>query len=106
MLSSPIGIHYDQGLKCIEAGKHVHFNKTMTTTSAEALDLIARVLPKGLRLVASPGQMTQPQNREIRKRLIAGAIGQVIWATTGAGFGDYHENSWFEPATTPQQRRS
>ena len=92
VIASPIGLHYDQGLKCIEAGKHVHFNKTMTTASADALDLIARAVAKGVRLVCSPGQMTQPQNREIRKRLMEGAIGQVTWATTGAGFGDYHEN--------------
>src|SRR5689334_15601307 len=34
-LCSPIGVHFDQGMKAIQAGKHLHFNKTMTTTKAE-----------------------------------------------------------------------
>ena len=32
-LCSPIGLHYDQGMKAIAAGKHIHFNKTMTVYS-------------------------------------------------------------------------
>ena len=35
-IGSPIGIHYEQGLKALQAGKHIHFNKTMTTTTEEA----------------------------------------------------------------------
>ena len=39
-IASPIGLHYEQGKKALLAGKHIHFNKTMTTTVAEATDLI------------------------------------------------------------------
>jgi len=39
-IASPIGLHYQQGRQALEAGKHIHFNKTMTTTAAEATDLI------------------------------------------------------------------
>src|SRR5687767_5821877 len=35
-IASPIGLHYQQGKQALQAGKHVHFNKTMTTTVAEA----------------------------------------------------------------------
>src|SRR5687768_3372840 len=38
-IGTPIGLHYEQGVRAIEAGKHVHLNKTMTTTVAEADDL-------------------------------------------------------------------
>src|SRR5919199_153105 len=31
-VASPISLHYEQGKQAITAGKHVHFNKTMTTT--------------------------------------------------------------------------
>ncbi|MBV9470294.1 MAG: Gfo/Idh/MocA family oxidoreductase, partial [Abitibacteriaceae bacterium] len=55
-VGTPIGMHYDQWVKAIEAGKHVHFNKTMTTTVAEADDLIRRAAAKGIKLVASPGE--------------------------------------------------
>jgi predicted dehydrogenase len=40
-LCSPIGLHYEQGMAAIRAGKHVHFNKTMCTAAKEADDLIA-----------------------------------------------------------------
>ena len=39
-IASPIGLHYEQGRQALLAGKHIHFNKTMTTTVAEATELI------------------------------------------------------------------
>ncbi|MBW7462393.1 Gfo/Idh/MocA family oxidoreductase, partial [Paenibacillus sepulcri] len=65
-ICSPIGLHYEQGVQAIEAGKHVHFNKTMTTTVAEADDLIRRAASGNVRIVASPGMMINPAAR--RKR--------------------------------------
>jgi predicted dehydrogenase len=91
-ICSPIGIHYEQGLAAIRAGKHIHFNKTMTVTTAEATHLIDEAAAAGVILVSSPGQMTKPLNREIRRLILDGAIGDLSWAVTGAAFGDYHEN--------------
>ena len=90
-LGSPIGIHYEQGLAAIRAGKHIHFNKTMTTTTDEATELIEEARARGVKLVASPGQMLQAPNRRIRKLIQDGALGKVAWAATGAAFGSYHE---------------
>jgi predicted dehydrogenase len=91
-LCSPINLHYDQALKAIEAGKHIHFNKTMTVTSEEALNLIELAEKKGVKLVASPGQMIRPVNKKIRKMILEGELGTFAWAVTGASFGAYHEN--------------
>ena len=88
---SPISLHYEQGLKAIEAGKHIHFNKTMTVTADESLDLIAKAKAAGVKIVASPGQLTKPGLREVRKRIQNGDLGQIAWAVTGAAFGSYHE---------------
>jgi predicted dehydrogenase len=90
-IGSPIGVHYEQGLAAIRAGKHIHFNKTMTTTAAEANHLIAEAKAHGVKIVASPGQMTNRVNRALRRAVQGGAIGQVVWAICGAGFGVYHE---------------
>lgn len=90
-ICSPIGLHFDQGMKLIQAGKHIHFNKTMTTTKAEADKIIEAAAKKNLRIVASPGQMLRPQNLRIRKLIQDGALGKLAWAFTGAGFGDYHQ---------------
>jgi predicted dehydrogenase len=90
-IASPIGLHYEQGRLALDAGKHVHFNKTMTTTVAEATDLIERARARGLKIVASPGEMLRPHNQQIKKLIAEGAIGTVCWAACGAAFGTYHE---------------
>ena len=90
-LCSPIGLHYEQGLAAVEMGKHVHFNKTMTTKVDEADTLIERAARKGVHIVASPGMMLFPHNRRIRKLILEGALGIPVWAAAGtAGVGDYH----------------
>jgi predicted dehydrogenase len=91
-LCSPIGLHYEQGVKAVEAGKHVHFNKTMTTTAAEATDLIERAEAAAVKLVASPGEMLHPRNRAVRRLVESGVLGKISWAATGAAFGTYHED--------------
>lgn len=91
-LCSPIGLHYEQGLAAIRAGKHVHFNKTMTVTADEALRLIEEARQRDVRLVASPGQMVRPVNEAIRDLVRGGGIGELSWAVAGAAFGTYHEN--------------
>jgi predicted dehydrogenase len=39
-IASPIALHFEQAMAALEAGKHVHVNKTMSTTVAEADALI------------------------------------------------------------------
>jgi len=90
-LASPIGMHYEQGKLAIEHGVHVHFNKTMTTTVDEADELIALAKERNIKLVASPGQMLNPLNQYIRRLIMDGGLGTLIWAATGASFGMYHE---------------
>ncbi len=91
-ICSPIGFHYEQGMMALEAGKHIHFNKTMTTTVAEANDLIELAEKKGLKIVASPGEVLRPQVQAVRRAIAEGKIGIPVWAIAGAGFGTYHED--------------
>ncbi len=94
---SPIGLHFEHCRKALEAGKHVHVNKTMTTTVAEADALIALAAERDLRIVASPGEVLRPQIARMRELVADGAIGVPVWASCGCAFGDYHEN---EPERT------
>ena len=96
-LCSPIGLHYEQGLMAIEAGKHIHFNKTMTTTVDEADEVISRAAAAGVQIVASPGMMMYAHNRRMRKLVLEGALGRLAWAISGttAGSGAYHLNEEF-----------
>lgn len=100
-ICTPIGLHYEQGLKAIRAGKHVHFNKTMTVTTAEADHLIDEARSRGIHLVASPGQMLRPHNRRIREMISDGVLGKISWAVTGAAFGAYHENEGVRQGDDP-----
>ena len=94
-ICSPIGLHYEQGKQALLAGKHIHFNKSMTTTVAEASELIDLAKSKGLKIVASPGEVIRPHIQAIRKLIQTGAIGDLCWAVCGASFGQYHENEEF-----------
>jgi predicted dehydrogenase len=89
-IASPIALHHEQGLAAIRAGKHLHFNKTMALTAAQATELIEAARAADLRLVASPGEMLRPHNQRVKAMIADGVIGTVCWAACGAAFGDYH----------------
>jgi len=91
-ICSPISVHYEQGMLAVERGVHVHFNKSMTTTVAEADRLIAAANAKGVKLVSSPGEMLRPRHQKIKELIQAGALGRLTWAVTGSAFGTYHED--------------
>jgi predicted dehydrogenase len=78
-VASPIGLHYEHCRRALLAGKHVHANKTMTTTVAEADELIELARERNLRLVASPGEILRPQITRTRELIAEGAIGTVSW---------------------------
>src|SRR5262249_46398343 len=94
-IASPIGLHYHQGRQALLAGKHIPFNKTMMTTGAEANELIELANARGLKIVASPGEVLRPQHQQVKKLIAEGAIGQLCWAVCGAAFGRYHEEEEF-----------
>lgn len=100
-IASPIGLHYEQGLQALRAGKHVHFNKTMTTTVAEANHVIETARERNLRIVSSPGEMLRPHNQRIRELIQEGALGTLAWAAGGAAFGRYHENERVRGGSDP-----
>jgi predicted dehydrogenase len=86
ILATPIGIHYAQAKAALESGRHVYLNKTMTTTTAEADELIDIAHKANLKLAASPGQMISPVTQKIKRSLEEGLIGQVYWAFANTAF--------------------
>lgn len=91
-IASPIGLHFAQGLQAVEKGIHLHFNKTMTTTKAEADTLIESAAANGVKVVASPGEMLRPAHLEVREMISRGELGTLTWTVTGAAFSTYHED--------------
>jgi predicted dehydrogenase len=93
-IAGPIPVHYEQTMKALAAGKHVYVQKSMTTTLAEANDVVDARNKAGVKLVASPGQMIDRINTRIRDLIREGALGKIYWAlSTNAGGG--HENEAF-----------
>jgi len=103
-IASPIGLHYEQAARALEAGKHVHVNKTMTTSVAEADRLIALARDRGLQLVPSPGEVLRPQLTRARELIEEGAIGRLAWAICGCAFESYHESDEPERLDAPGGR--
>lgn len=92
-ICTPIGLHYQQGLMAIEAGKHIHFNKTQTITTAESDDIIEKAKAKGVKIVSSPGgMMTLPFYQRMRRALLEERLGKLAWAyaDNDVGGGSYH----------------
>ena len=91
-IASPIDFHFEQVRQALLASKHVHCNKAMATTGAEAKELTRLARDHNLRLVPSPGEMLRPHNQYIKEVIHRGGIGTLCWAVCGAAFGTYHED--------------
>jgi predicted dehydrogenase len=100
-VASPIGLHHAHARLALEAGAHVHVNKTLATTVEEADDLILLARARGLSLVASPGEALRPQLRRVRELIADGAIGRLAFAVCGCAFGTYHESDEPERLAAP-----
>lgn len=100
-VASPIGLHYEHCRLALEAGKHVHVNKTLCTTVAEANALIELAGRRDLKIVASPGEVLRPQLHQTRALIEAGAIGEVAWVICGGAFESYHEQDEPERLNAP-----
>lgn len=100
-IASPIGLHYEHAKAALEAGKHVHANKTLCTTVAEADELINLAEGRGLKIVASPGEVLRPQLTRTRELIESGAIGELAWVICGGAFESYHEQDEPERLDAP-----
>jgi predicted dehydrogenase len=98
---SPIGLHFEHCRLALLAGKHVHANKTLCTTVAEADELIELAGARDLRIVASPGEVLRPQLRRTRELIEDGAIGDLSWVICGGAFESYHEQDEPERLDAP-----
>jgi predicted dehydrogenase len=88
---SPIPYHFEQAKKALLAGKHVYVQKTMSVTSAEAMELNHIAREQGCILCASPGQMIEPSHVKAKELIDRGALGKICFAR-GQGPHPGHEN--------------
>ena len=94
LIATPIPLHYQQVMAALQAGKHVYVQKSMTTTLAEANEVVALAQSKGLKLCASPGEMLRPPWPQIKEAVQQGLIGRVYWALAGMQSGGHEHESF------------
>jgi len=102
-LCSPIGLHYEQGMKAIAAGKHIHFNKTMTVETWEADNIIEAAGKAGIHMVASPGVAFIPGVQRARRAVLEGKLGMLSWGYVDnvAGGGHFHTAEYMRMGDDP-----
>src|SRR5919108_2885085 len=93
-VATPIPLHYAQVMAALQAGKHVYVQKSMTTTLAEADDVVRTARARGLKLCASPGEMLRPPWPQIKEVVQQGLLGRVYWAIAGMQSGGHEYESF------------
>ncbi|MCX6049438.1 MAG: Gfo/Idh/MocA family oxidoreductase [Chloroflexi bacterium] len=73
LIITPIPFHFPNAMAAIAAGKHVYVQKAMTTTLAEADQLLAARDKAGIKLAAAPGFELFPTTSQMRQLIDAGA---------------------------------
>jgi predicted dehydrogenase len=92
LIITPIPYHFPNAMTAIEAGKHVYVQKAMTTTLAEADELLSARDRAGVKLAAAPGYDLFPLTGQMRQIVRDGALGRVtIGYTYTMGFGHEYE---------------
>jgi predicted dehydrogenase len=78
--TTPIPDHFAVTLAGLRAGKHVYTQKPMTTSVAEATQLIEEAQRRGVTLACAPEHPVRPVIRKIADLVGEGAIGKVAFA--------------------------
>jgi predicted dehydrogenase len=97
---TPIQLHAETTLACLQAGKHVYSEKPAATTVADAMRLREVASDRGLVLVCAPSILLYPQVREAQNLLERRAVGPVHSAV-GQAFGGVPP--WSGYASDPSQ---
>jgi predicted dehydrogenase len=91
LVITPIQQHYAHTMTALNAGCHVYVQKTMAATAAQAREMVATAIDRGLTIAAAPGQMLSPAYREMRRAIQEGGIGTLMWCYAGTTCGNERE---------------
>ncbi len=103
---TPVGAHFATSKAILEAGKHLYSEKPITSTLAEANELLAIAERKGLRIGCAPDTFFGSAHQEARAAIDAGAIGAPVSGSLfmgGAGVEAWHPKpeGFYEPGAGP-----
>jgi predicted dehydrogenase len=84
-LCTPIGLHYEQGLAVVQAGKHLLCEKALTARAVDSLDLIGAARARNLALCEAFMYMFHPQFQALTDLVYAVDFGAI--EALGCWFG-------------------
>jgi NDP-hexose-3-ketoreductase len=85
-VSLPVGLHYEQGLAVLAAGKHLLLEKTFTATYDQAVRLQRAAAERQLVAMEALMYLFHPLQERIRSLIEGGAIGEVRHVSAEFGF--------------------
>jgi predicted dehydrogenase len=77
---TPIPVHGETNLAILAAGRHVVTDKPLATSMAEADAIVALAAERGLTVVCAPPDLLWPSRRELRRLVVANAVGRPTFA--------------------------
>lgn len=81
VVNTPTGTHYDFTKKVLEAGKHAVVEKAFTITAAEAEELAALSIEKGLKLAVFQNRRWDSDFKTVKKVIASEVLGEIVEAT-------------------------
>lgn len=79
VIATPVSSHYPLARKALQAGKHVLLEKPMTTSTAQALDLIETAEGRDLTLMVDHTFLYTGAVRRIKSLIDSGEIGSLLY---------------------------
>tara|TARA_B100000674_G_scaffold448649_1_gene417192 strand:- start:201 stop:1241 length:1041 start_codon:yes stop_codon:yes gene_type:complete len=80
VLATPSGLHYQQALETLEAGKHVMVEKPLSHTVAEASELIDAAASRDRILMVGHTFLYNNIVQDVKTRIDSGELGDVLYA--------------------------
>ncbi|HOX05453.1 MAG TPA: Gfo/Idh/MocA family oxidoreductase [Planctomycetota bacterium] len=81
-IATPVRTHYELARRALERGLHVFIEKPMTSSTAEAEELVALADKKGLVLMVGHVFVYSPAVRKIKKLMADGELGKVFYISS------------------------
>ncbi len=93
-ICTPSGLHTQQAVAAMKAGKHVVCEKPMSLTLAEADELIATEKETGMKVCIISQYRFAAATQEVKRAIDAGAFGTITHASLSMRY--YRANSYYE----------
>lgn len=80
-IATPVSMHHEMGLACLEAGKHTFIEKPMAASSIECENLVEEAEKRGLTLMVGHTFVYTPVVNRIKEIVDSGDLGEILYVS-------------------------